>query len=146
MPVTLSTSPLPYQTLLNAILSLHFVLHPFLHPDVFHQLQAALRQFAAVVSSAIPDEDAWRELALVRRHPAGPKKGEGNTYQVVLVNAVKAISEEIRLGMITTAKDVRMQQESLQPKPPSRLFHPPNELAAFSMWRRKSVLDRPACL
>ncbi|BGP14616.1 hypothetical protein JCM10213_002216 [Rhodosporidiobolus nylandii] len=99
---------LPYSTLVASLDALPLAVseHSAVTGETLAYLHHQLLQFRGVVEKRIPTEHAWRELAFVSRWPAGPRRGEGKTYQAALLNAVKAVSAGIRLGNITTGDDV----------------------------------------
>jgi hypothetical protein len=104
---------LPYSTFLTAISSLPpSASCSFVAGLTLRHLQSSLRDFASFVSKTVPDERSWADLALVeRRSSAG---GKGRSYQVVLLNALTATTEGIKLGRVTSAEDVKGHKEGFE--------------------------------
>ncbi|GAA5884674.1 hypothetical protein JCM6882_005344 [Rhodosporidiobolus microsporus] len=117
----LAAPPIPYHELLLSIS--HF--RPSLESRGFahsHRdaLAAALQDFAALVTTTIANEHAWRELALVQYHGAGPKRKSAPTFQRALLNNIKSLGwgrgegKEAWEWQVTTVAEVHKNSDSFR--------------------------------
>ncbi|GAA6002196.1 hypothetical protein JCM10207_003120 [Rhodosporidiobolus poonsookiae] len=122
MPLALSqpaTAPglLSYADLLSALASLPAAASSsYLAPVPLVALRGALSSFAQSIVRSIPDESVWVSLALVSRPSAtGGGGGQGGrTYQRVVLNCVRAVTEGMQFQRVTVAADVEAHREGCE--------------------------------
>lgn len=107
MPST-NDAAIPYSTFLSSLAALPpSASYSFVNGATPLHLQASLIAFATTITLTVLDEPTWTTLASIERVSVGSAGGKGRSYQRVLLNALVATTEGIRMGRVTNAYDVQ---------------------------------------